>query len=177
MKCVWVMMLFLHCSSALEERFQVVGPDAPVVGKLGSDVVLPCSVRRLADQSSLSAVDMYITWTRSGLGDALVHFYGDNKYLNARQSPDYRWRTALFKEELQNGNTSLSLSEVKAQDEGEYRCHVESDFWADQVYFNLKVEAVGERPVITLESYNSNQKSSVYCVSLKAGGLSLIFSG
>ncbi|XP_036420844.1 butyrophilin subfamily 3 member A2-like [Colossoma macropomum] len=166
MKCVWVMMMFLHCSSASEERFKVVVPVAPVVAAAGSDVVLPCSVRRSADQSSLSAVDLNITWTGSDLGGAVVHFYGDHKDMNAGQIPHYRGRTALFKEELQNGDASLRLSEVNLRDEGKYRCRVDSDYFDDEASFDLKVEVIGERPVITLESYDRNSEEfSLLCES------------
>ncbi|XP_036417263.1 butyrophilin-like protein 8 isoform X2 [Colossoma macropomum] len=164
MKCVWVMMLFLHC--ALSEKFEVVGPDAPVVATDGSDVVLPCSVRRSDGHSSLSAVDLNITWTRSDLGGAVVHFYGSHKDMNTSQSPDYRGRTALIKEELQNGSVSLRLSEVKVFDDGQYRCRVDSEYWEDEVSFDLKVEVIGERPVITLESYDrKSEEFSLLCES------------
>ncbi|XP_036416395.1 butyrophilin-like protein 3, partial [Colossoma macropomum] len=155
----------MFCSS-FTEKFEVVGPVAPVVAAAGSDVVLPCSVRHSADLSSLSAVDLNITWTRSDLGGAVVHFYGNHKDMNTRQIPHYRGRTALFKEELQKNNVSLRLSEVKGRDEGQYRCRVESRFWDDAASFDLKVEVIGERPVITLESYDSNSKQfSLLCES------------
>ncbi|KAL7863894.1 hypothetical protein AOLI_G00153140 [Acnodon oligacanthus] len=164
MKGVWVMMLFLHC--ALSEKFNVVGPVAPVVATSGSDVVLPCSVQRTADRSRLSAVDLSITWTRSDLGDALVHFYENHKDVNTRQIPNYRARTALFKEELQNGNVSLRLTDVSLRDEGEYRCRVDSEFWRDEVSFNLRVEVIGESPVISVKSYSSNSEEfSLLCES------------
>ena len=122
------------------EKFEVVGPVALVVAAAGSDIVLPCSVRRSTDQSSLSAVDMNITWTRSDLGGTVVHFYGNHKDINTRQIPHYRGRTALFKEELQNGNTSLRLSKVSVFDEGEYRCSVESREWKHDFSFKIRVE-------------------------------------
>ncbi|XP_037396819.1 butyrophilin subfamily 3 member A2-like [Pygocentrus nattereri] len=164
MKTVWVLTLVLHC--ALSEKFKVVGPGSPVVAVAGSAVVLPCSVRRSAGQSSLSAVDMNITWTRSDLGEALVHLYANQKDVNTRQIPQYRGRTAVFTEELQNGNVSLRLTDVKLHDEGDYKCLVESRFWEDEVSFNLRVEVIGERPVISVEKYDSNSEQfSLLCES------------
>uniref|UniRef100_A0A3B4D4W8 Ig-like domain-containing protein n=1 Tax=Pygocentrus nattereri TaxID=42514 RepID=A0A3B4D4W8_PYGNA len=121
-------------------KFKVVGPGPSFFAAAGSDVVLPCSVRRPAGQSSLSAVDMNITWTRSDLGDALVHFYENHRDVNTRQIPHYRGRTAVFTEELQNGNVSLRLTDVKLPDEGGYKCRVESRSWEGEVSFNLRVE-------------------------------------
>ncbi|KAL6484035.1 hypothetical protein MHYP_G00089080 [Metynnis hypsauchen] len=107
---------------------------------------------------------MNITWTRPDLGDALVHFYWNHKDVNTRQIPQYRGRTALFTEELQNGNVSLRLSDVNLIDEGEYKCRVESRFWEGDVSFNLRVEVIGERPVISVESYDSNSEQfSLLC--------------
>ncbi|KAL6484024.1 hypothetical protein MHYP_G00088970 [Metynnis hypsauchen] len=164
MKSVWVMMLLLHC--ALSEKFEVVGPVSPAVATAGSDVVLPCSVRHLADQSSLSAVNMNITWTRSDLGDALVHFYGNREDKNTRQIPQYRGRTALFTEELQNGNVSLSLSDVSVFDEGEYRCNVESREWERDFSFKIRVEVIGTRPLISVERYDEkSEQFSLLCES------------
>ncbi|KAL7858902.1 hypothetical protein SRHO_G00140490 [Serrasalmus rhombeus] len=164
MKTVWVLTLFLHC--ALSEKFEVLGPGAPVVATFGSDVVLPCSVRRLDDQSSLSAVDMNIKWTRPDWGDALVHLYENHKEINTRQIPHYRGRKALFTEELQNGNVSLRLSDVNTRDEGEYGCSVESESWFNEVSFNLTVEVIGERPVISVEKYDIiSEQFSLLCES------------
>ncbi|KAL6484005.1 hypothetical protein MHYP_G00088780 [Metynnis hypsauchen] len=164
MKSVGVMMLFLHC--ALSEKFELVGQVSPVVATAGSDVVLPCSVRHSADQSSLSAVNMNITWTRSDLGDALVHFYGNREDMNTRQIPHYRGRTALFTEELQNGNVSLSLSDVSVFDEGEYRCNVESREWERDFSFKIRVEVIGTRPLISVERYDEkSEQFSLLCES------------
>ncbi|KAL6484030.1 hypothetical protein MHYP_G00089030 [Metynnis hypsauchen] len=109
---------------------------------------------------------MNITWTRPDLGGALVHFYGNYEDRNTRQIPQYRERTALFTEELQNGNVSLRLSDVNTRDEGEYKCRVDSEFWKHDVSFDLKVEVIGERPVISVESYDSNSEQfSLLCES------------
>ncbi|XP_036417140.1 ran GTPase-activating protein 2-like isoform X2 [Colossoma macropomum] len=164
MKCVWVMMLFLHCASS--ERFEVVGPDAPVVATAGSDVILPCSVQRENEKTNMNAVDLNIKWTRPDLGGPLVHFYANHKDMNTGQIPHFRGRTALFKEELQNGNTSLRLTEVNLHDEGEYRCNVESGLWYNDFTFKLAVEVIGTPPVISVKKYDSNSKQfSLLCES------------
>ncbi|KAL7858913.1 hypothetical protein SRHO_G00140600 [Serrasalmus rhombeus] len=164
MKTVWVLTLFLHC--ALSEKFEVLGPGSPVVAVAGSDVVLPCSVRRLAGQSSLSAVDMNIQWTRPDLGDGVVHFYENHRDVNTRQIPQYSGRTAVFTEELQNGNVSLRLRKVDLHDEGNYKCRVDSEYWNDDVSIYLRVEVIGEHPVISVEKYDSNSEQfSLLCES------------
>ncbi|KAL6483987.1 hypothetical protein MHYP_G00088600 [Metynnis hypsauchen] len=164
MKGVWVMMLLLHC--ALSEKFKVVGPDATVVATAGSDVILPCSVQRENEKTNMNAVDLNIKWTRPDLGGPLVHFYANHQDINTRQIPHVRGRTALFKEELQNGNVSLRLTEVNLHDDGEYRCNVEAGFLFSDFTFKLAVEVIGTPPVITVKKYDSNSKQfSLLCES------------
>ncbi|XP_072553203.1 ribonuclease inhibitor-like isoform X2 [Salminus brasiliensis] len=162
MQCVWVMVLLLP--AALSEKFKVVVPDAPVVGVSGSVVVLPCSVRGLDGQTSMNAEDMNITWSRSDLTDSVVHQYVNHNDLNTDQIPQYRGRTSVFKEELQRGNTSLSLSNIRLTDEGQYSCTVESRYWNDKLSVNLRVEVIGSQPVITVDSYDS-ETVSLLCKS------------
>ncbi|KAI4899681.1 hypothetical protein NFI96_026625 [Prochilodus magdalenae] len=130
------------------EKFQLVGPDGPVVATAGSDVVLPCSIRTQSDQTSKSAVDMNINWTRSDPGGRVVHSYLRGKDSDVGQSPQFRGRTALFSEELRNGNTSLRLSKVTTSDEGRYTCQVQSDLGNSEVSFDLLVE--GSEVALTL---------------------------
>uniref|UniRef100_A0A3B1J279 Ig-like domain-containing protein n=1 Tax=Astyanax mexicanus TaxID=7994 RepID=A0A3B1J279_ASTMX len=162
MQYVWVILLFLP--SALSRRFTVVGPEAPVFSVPGSDVVLSCSVREEFSPNIMNAVDMNVTWSRSDLRDSLVHLYGNHKDLNTDQNPSYRGRTAVFKEQLKNGNVSLKISNVRITDEGEYRCKVESKTWWSDKTIKLSVEVVGSEPVITVEKYESG-KFSLLCES------------
>ncbi|XP_037396766.1 ribonuclease inhibitor-like isoform X2 [Pygocentrus nattereri] len=164
MKGVWVMMMSLHL--AVSENFKTVSPDPSVVAAPGSDVILRCSVQHWNDDTSLSAVDMNITWTRPDLGGAIVHFYANHTDINKRQIPHFRRRTALFKEELQRGIVSLRLSNLNFLDEGEYKCSVESKSWYSDFSFHLTVEAIGTPPLITVEKYDSNSEEfSLLCES------------
>uniref|UniRef100_A0A3B4EIB2 Ig-like domain-containing protein n=1 Tax=Pygocentrus nattereri TaxID=42514 RepID=A0A3B4EIB2_PYGNA len=103
-------------------NFKIVGPVEPLVVEAGEDLVLPCSL-----QPNISAVDMTVEWIRTDLSESstVVHLYKDHKNTNDKQMKSYRGRTALFKEELQKGNTSLKLSAVQPSDEGVYQCYFE----------------------------------------------------
>ncbi|KAK1803646.1 hypothetical protein P4O66_020753 [Electrophorus voltai] len=144
MKCVWV-ILFLHWSLSGAQEFNMEGPAVPVVAAPGSDIVLPCSIK-----PTMSAVDMEVRWSRQDLGGILVHHYMNNSDKNDGQMPSYRGRTALFKEELQYGNTSLLLKNVKVSDGGQYTCRVDSAHWSGQVSVLLKIEVIGGAPEITV---------------------------
>ncbi|XP_066531640.1 myelin-oligodendrocyte glycoprotein-like [Hoplias malabaricus] len=124
------------------QQFIVVGPDAPVVGEAGEDLVLPCSL-----QPRDSAVNMKVEWIRLQLTqvDTLVHLYEGYEDKYDGQMESYRGRTALFKEELKRGNTSLKLSSVRASDEGVYKCFIEdkSAPWYEDTTIRVQVKGRG----------------------------------
>ncbi|KAI1888626.1 hypothetical protein AGOR_G00187090 [Albula goreensis] len=127
-ECLCLILLLLHQTPVSRpERFQVLGPAAPVVAVAGEDVVLPCYLK-----PNISAEDMSVEWTRTHATDTLVHLYQEREIRNDNQNPSYRGRTALFPEELKRGNISLRLSSVRVSDEGEYTCLVqETDLYKD----------------------------------------------
>uniref|UniRef100_A0A8C7CVI6 Ig-like domain-containing protein n=1 Tax=Oncorhynchus kisutch TaxID=8019 RepID=A0A8C7CVI6_ONCKI len=68
-----------------------------------------------------------ITWSENSQPDLKpkeVHLYRDEKDDLVLQNPVFRGRTSLFKEELENGNTSLKLTRVKLSDAGNYTCYI-----------------------------------------------------
>ncbi|XP_030632628.1 butyrophilin subfamily 1 member A1 [Chanos chanos] len=139
-------------------QFQVVGPAGPLVAVAGEDLVLPCSLK-----PNISAVDMTVEWSRLHGSDTLVHLYTDHEDRNEKQIQSYRERTALFKEELQKGNTSLKLFKVRVSDEGEYKCLIDNKNWQDDVTVEVRVEAVGTHPAISMEGYDHSGRLSLLC--------------
>ncbi|XP_053089225.1 butyrophilin subfamily 1 member A1-like [Pangasianodon hypophthalmus] len=157
--CVTLLILFSFMESQ-SERFQVVGPEAPLVAVAGEDLVLPCFIK-----TNTSAVDMTVEWFRLDVKDSLVHLYRDHEDRNAKQAQSYRRRTSLFKEELQKGNTSLKLSALRVSDEGAYKCLVEDKSWSDDITVNVIVEAQGSHLVIMMESYDNSGGINLVCES------------
>ncbi|XP_076842216.1 ribonuclease inhibitor-like isoform X2 [Brachyhypopomus gauderio] len=143
MECVWVIILFLHWSLSGAQRFDLEGGGS--VAAPGSDVTLPCSLK-----PRMSAVDMEVKWTRQDPGDKLVHHYKNKQDQTDKLDPSYINRTSLFIEKLQQGNTSLLLKKVQVSDGGLYRCRVDSDQWKDSVNVQLRIEATGGTPEISV---------------------------
>ncbi|GAA6102416.1 butyrophilin subfamily 2 member A2-like, partial [Tachysurus ichikawai] len=134
--CLFLVGLILTgIFSYKKEQLQVVGPEAPLVAVAGEDLVLPCFIK-----PNSSAVDMTVEWFKLYVEDSLVHLYRDHEDKNEGQAQSYRGRTSLFKEELQKGNTSLKLSDLRVSDEGEYKCLVEDKSWYDDITLHVIVE-------------------------------------
>uniref|UniRef100_A0A671T6U1 Ig-like domain-containing protein n=1 Tax=Sinocyclocheilus anshuiensis TaxID=1608454 RepID=A0A671T6U1_9TELE len=90
----------------------VHSPSGPLVAPLGSSVVLPCYVDEL-----LLMEDLEVEWRRT-----------DSETLSQQQ--DYHDRAHFFTDQIQHGNFSLRLDNLRAQDKGVYRCkvHNQKDF-------------------------------------------------
>ncbi|XP_036418408.1 ribonuclease inhibitor-like [Colossoma macropomum] len=139
MKFLFVMLLiFSDFLESTSENFKVVAPAAPLVADAGEDLVLPCSIK-----PSISAEDMRVEWFRLHQTDNIVHVYDGYEDRNDDQMESYRGRTALFKEELRKGNTSLKLSALRLSDEGAYKCYIESVFLNDDVTVYVEVKGKG----------------------------------
>ncbi|XP_049338045.1 butyrophilin subfamily 1 member A1-like isoform X2 [Astyanax mexicanus] len=153
-------LIFLCGIKSESESLKVVGPDAPLVVKAGEVLVLPCSI-----QPKISVVDMTVEWFRLDAADRFVHLYENHRDINEKQDQIYRGRTALFREELQKGNTSLRLSDVRVSDEGAYKCFIKDKYWNDDITVQVTVEVLGTEPVVTMEGYDNSGGISLVCES------------
>ncbi|XP_058249999.1 butyrophilin subfamily 1 member A1-like [Hemibagrus wyckioides] len=156
--CLPLLILFSIASQS--EHLQVIGPEAPLAAVAGEDLVLPCFIKHRT-----SAVDMTVEWFKLYVKDSLVHLYRDHEDRNEDQAQSYRGRTTLFKEELQKGNASLKLSDIRVSDEGSYKCLVEDKSWSDDITVNVTVEALGSRPVIRIDSFDNAGGINLVCES------------
>uniref|UniRef100_A0A672QFN5 Ig-like domain-containing protein n=1 Tax=Sinocyclocheilus grahami TaxID=75366 RepID=A0A672QFN5_SINGR len=146
----------IHCL----ERYEVVGAADTVFAVAGEDVILPCSVKPL-----MSVVNMRVEWNRSDLRGSLVHLYDDHEDRNTDQIQSYRGRTKLIHQELQRGDASLKLASVQVSDEGRYKCFIQSKSWFDDTTVDVKVEALGTPPVITVDGFDDSGGLHLQCES------------
>ncbi|XP_067874629.1 V-set domain-containing T-cell activation inhibitor 1-like isoform X1 [Heterodontus francisci] len=90
----------------------------PVSGFLGEQVVLPCIYKGNVPVSELQV----IWWIfRNGV---LHKFIDGNDDLTV-QDPRFRNRTNLFKDQLEQGNWSIMISDLRQSDQNEYRCEIQ----------------------------------------------------
>uniref|UniRef100_A0A673MNY8 Ig-like domain-containing protein n=1 Tax=Sinocyclocheilus rhinocerous TaxID=307959 RepID=A0A673MNY8_9TELE len=110
----------------------VHGPPGPLVAPLGSSVVLPCYVDEL-----LSVEGLEVEWRRPD-SETLVHLYQDGESQTEAQQQDYQDRAHFFTEEIQHGNFSLRLDDLRAEDEGRYTCTVYSQQESGETVIEIK---------------------------------------
>ncbi|XDV12315.1 hypothetical protein PO909_001019 [Leuciscus waleckii] len=69
--------------------------------------------------------DLKVEWRRTD-SEALVHLYQDGESRAEEQQQDYHDRAHFFTDQIQHGNFSLRLDNLRAEDKGEYTCTVYS---------------------------------------------------
>ncbi|XP_039599001.1 butyrophilin-like protein 2 isoform X2 [Polypterus senegalus] len=159
--CFVFIVLHMTCV-AWTQIFQVVGPSSTVLVHAGEDVILPTSL-----SPAISAQRFEVRWFRDDF-DFPVLLYQNLKIRPERQMQAYKGRTALFLEELQNGNVSLRLQDVRVSDGGLYTCFVDSGPWNEEFHISLKVEVLGGQPSISINS-TEDQQTKLYCTANKWG--------
>uniref|UniRef100_A0A803JBK1 Butyrophilin-like protein 10 n=1 Tax=Xenopus tropicalis TaxID=8364 RepID=A0A803JBK1_XENTR len=151
--------LFILCSmfeGSLSVRF-TVSSTTSVVAALGSDVLLPCHLI-----PEMNAEKMEIRWFKPTY-QPYVHLYINGKDDYTAQMPQFANRTELLKDNITRGIFPLKIRNVTAQDSGEYYCFVESTEHHGKATVQLQVTAVGSLPVISPNTYTSND--TAFCVS------------
>ncbi|XP_026117381.1 butyrophilin subfamily 1 member A1-like [Carassius auratus] len=161
MKIICLTLLIISgITDSVSEQYEVIGSADPVFAVAGEDVILPCSVK-----PSISVVNMRVEWYRLNLKNSQVHLYDDNVDKNKDQSQSYRGRTKLIYQELQRGDASLKLSSVRVSDEGLYKCFIQSKSWYDDAIVDVRVEAVGRPPLITIGGFDHSGGLHLQCES------------
>ncbi|XP_020851064.1 myelin-oligodendrocyte glycoprotein-like isoform X2 [Phascolarctos cinereus] len=110
-----LIFLFLETYTLASEQFSVIGPKEPIQAQVGGEAALPC---HLSPQES--AQHMKVIWSRSL---QIVHHYEDGEDKFKDQSPDYQGRTELVRNGITSGNITLRIWNIRAPDEGWYKCH------------------------------------------------------
>ncbi|KAL1278855.1 hypothetical protein QQF64_025528, partial [Cirrhinus molitorella] len=105
-------------TAKLKMGWLLQGPSAPLVVPLGSSVVLPCYVDK-----SLLTKNLKVKWRKPD-SRSLVHLYNNGEIRSESQPQDYRDRAHFFTEEIQHGNFSLRLDNLRAEDNGQYICTI-----------------------------------------------------
>ncbi|XP_055757091.1 butyrophilin subfamily 2 member A1-like, partial [Salvelinus fontinalis] len=143
--CLLTFLVVFDATSSVADLSLIVPPD-PVVASAGDDIILPC---HLSPQSS--AVDMDIRWFKEGDFTNPLYLY---KSRTGEQGKGYKGRVSLFTQEMEIGNISLLLKNVKVSDMGRYKCQASHLDWIQEPAVVLQVTKQGSVPRISMRKHH-----------------------
>ncbi|KFO94746.1 CD276 antigen, partial [Buceros rhinoceros silvestris] len=121
-------------------------PDEPIVALFGQDATLCCS---FSPEANFSLDDLTLIWHLTDTQRSVHSFSGGRDQL-ADQGRGYANRTALFYDQLAQGNVSLLLRRVEISDEGSFTCFVRVQDYNSAAVM-LQVAAPYSKPSVNLE--------------------------
>ncbi len=110
----------------------------------GSSMVLPCYKEEEDEEEEDKPSRMEgleVEWRKKDLTDP-VHLYQDGVSQADKQHTDYKERAHVFTEHLKDGNFSLRLDNLTAEDEGEYKCTGHSGSLWNRREFSTKINVL-----------------------------------
>ncbi|KAG1950713.1 uncharacterized protein LOC120479473 [Pimephales promelas] len=139
-KCIVVVAILL----VVADGFTLRGPSAPLVAPLGSSLVLPCYTDK-----PLPVKGLEVEWRRAD-SETLVHLFLEGESRPEVQQQDYQDRAHFFTDQIQHGNFSLRLDNLRAEDKGEYTCKVYSQQDSGETEVHIKDVGFSSRHITVL---------------------------
>ncbi|XP_054980309.1 butyrophilin-like protein 2 [Sorex araneus] len=124
---------------------KVIGPSQPILVRFGEDVNLTCSLSPKAN-----AQDMEVRWVKGHYYPA-VYVYMNGDHVAGEQMEEYRGRTTLVSDSINEGTVTLQIHKARTSDDGQYRCLFEKDGVYQEASLDLKIVGMGSSPVITMK--------------------------
>ncbi|XP_041032729.1 uncharacterized protein LOC121271073 [Carcharodon carcharias] len=110
-----------------------VSGDWSVSGFLGEQIVLPCSYK-----GNVPVSDLQVIWGISR--SEILHKFVDGNDDLTEQDPRFRNRTKLFKDQLEQGNWSILISDLRKSDKKMYECQIYKK--KEEVHYLVKSDVV-----------------------------------
>ncbi|KAI2647332.1 Butyrophilin-like protein 2 [Labeo rohita] len=123
---------FEGCSVKTHQMMQLSNGVWLLILLMIADVVLPCYVNELLLMEGLE-----VEWRKTGSG-ILVHLYQDGESRAESQHQEYHDRAHFFTDQIQHGNFSLHLDNLRAEDQGRYTCRVHNQRDSGETVVQIK---------------------------------------
>ncbi|KAF5915597.1 hypothetical protein HPG69_012762 [Diceros bicornis minor] len=158
---------FIHNHVLTEEKgsvisipasLKVIGPSQPILVIVGEVIQLTCYLSPKANAQS-----MEVRWVRSHRYPA-VYVYRDEDHVDGEQMAEYRGRTALVSDAINEGRLTLQIHNARTSDDGQYWCLFEKDGVYQEASLDLKIVGLGSSPLITMEGLNDGE-TQLMCTS------------
>ncbi|XP_074204557.1 butyrophilin-like protein 2 isoform X1 [Camelus bactrianus] len=130
---------------------KVIGPSQPILVRVGEDIQLTCSL-----SPKTNAQSMEVRWVRSHRYPA-VYVYMDGDHVAGEQMAEYRGRTVLVSDTINEGRLTLQINNATISDDGQYQCLFEKDGVYQEANLDLKIVGLGSSPLISVEGWKDGE--------------------
>ncbi|XP_012862449.1 butyrophilin-like protein 2 [Echinops telfairi] len=130
---------------------RVIGPSQPILARVGEDIQLTCYL-----SPKTNAQNMEVRWIRAHRSPA-VCVYMEGEQVIAEQMEEYRGRTVLLTDAIDEGRLTLQISRVRTSDNGLYWCLFEKDGVYQETSLDLKVAGLGSSPLIAMKGWKEGE--------------------
>lgn len=118
---------------------KVIGPSQHILVRFGEDIQMTCSLSPKAN-----AQDMEVRWVRAHHYPA-VHVYMNGDHMVGEQMKEYRGRTTLVSDSINEGTVTLKIHNARTSDDGQYRCIFKKDDIYQEASLDLKIVGKNSR--------------------------------
>ncbi|EPY84305.1 butyrophilin-like protein [Camelus ferus] len=155
-----VVSCFIHNPMLTEKKgshisipasLKVIGPSQPILVRVGEDIQLTCSL-----SPKTNAQSMEVRWVRSHRYPA-VYVYMDGDHVAGEQMAEYRGRTVLVSDTINEGRLTLQINNATISDDGQYQCLFEKDGVYQEANLDLKIVGLGSSPLISVEGWKDGE--------------------
>ncbi|OXB74353.1 UNVERIFIED_CONTAM: hypothetical protein H355_002418 [Colinus virginianus] len=131
----------------IKGQVHIIPPNNPVLGVFGKGVVLPCQL-----EAKTISGGLFVQWIFTGKSPNIdvTSYDGKNALNPVKEDKTYQGRTHFFQTEINKGNLSLHLRDVRISDKGKYICSVTLENWYDEVVVDLDVAGVQESELVPI---------------------------
>uniref|UniRef100_A0A673TMU4 Butyrophilin like 2 n=2 Tax=Suricata suricatta TaxID=37032 RepID=A0A673TMU4_SURSU len=123
---------------------KVIGPSQPIYVRVGEDIQLTCYL-----YPKTNAQSMEVRWVQSHHYPA-VYVYTNGEHVTEEQMAEYRGRTVLVSDAINEGRLTLQIHNATTSDDGHYQCLFGKDGVYQEASLDLKIVGLGSSPQISI---------------------------